>query len=291
MLLVTAVRLLQKAFVNRNPNMNPLRINWLTFGVTLPIVIVLIILNMHEVTRLSAAFWLTLTTVVIGFYPTVNYLFFTVIRENELSDVLPLMSFTPILTALFGWVLLGQHPSTLAVVGIICVAAAIYCLHIRGTKTWYGPLQALIRARASHAMLIVSVFTAVAAIGDKYAIEHSNATIYFALNSLGAFLVLFVSDIFFRRIKRYPTVRQELSQQTSSQWRMLCYLGLAQFVNQILGFVAVNAAANTSYTIAIRNLNVVVASLLALALYRESVNRYKLLSYGLAAIGVVMIAL
>jgi drug/metabolite transporter (DMT)-like permease len=289
MLLVTAMRLLQKGFVSRS-SMNPFRINWLVFGLSLPVVILLAILNIHVIMGLSLAFWLVLVAVVIGFYPAVNYLFFEVIRREELSNVLPLMSLIPILTALFGWLFLGQKPTILALGGIICVGLAIYCLHLRGSKTWYEPLQALAHARSTWAMAIVSVITAIAAIGDKFAIEHSTTIIYFALNSIGAFTVLLVSDRW-PRAKKYPTVRSDLARLSDSQVRLLISLGLVQLMAQMFSFVAVDVSANTSYTIAIRNLNIVTASLLALVLYHESVNRYKLLSYGLAALGVVMIAI
>jgi drug/metabolite transporter (DMT)-like permease len=139
-------------------------------------------------------------------------------------------------------------------------------------------------------MAAVSLITAVAAIGDKFAIERSTTTIYLALNTAGAIVILAVCDLCLRN-RRTPYVRNELAALTTDQWLLLGSLGLIQLVTQVTGFIAVNVTVNTSYTIAIRNLNIVLASLVALMLYRESMSRYKLLSYGLSALGVVMIAL
>jgi|GEM_PF-2722091 drug/metabolite transporter (DMT)-like permease len=286
----TTMRLVQKAFVRSNAHMNSFRINWLTFGVSLPVLVALVVLNAHEITQLPLAFWLVLSAVVLGFYPAVNYLYFDVIRRNELSEVLPLLALVPILTALFGWLFLDQHPSSRALFGIVCIFASIYTLHLRHTTTWYGPFRSLATSRSSRSMAAISLITAAAAIGDKFALQRSTTSIYFTLNSIGALLVLVVFDLIYSHYKP-SSVRQELSRLPRSQWILLGSLGVIQLANQITGFAAVNAATNTSYTVAIRNLNIVVASLVALVLYRESVSHYKFLSYGLSALGVVMIAL
>ncbi len=286
----TSLRLLQKAFVRSNAHMNSFRINWLAFGVSLPLIVTLVVLNLHVIAGLSLAFWLTITAVVLGFYPAVNYLYFDVIRRNELSDVLPLLAIVPILTALFGWLFLDQHPSPRALFGIVCIFASIYTLHLRHTKTWYGPFRSLATSRSARSMAAIGFITAAAAIGDKFAIERSSTSIYFALNSIGALLVLSVFDVVYSR-RHVSHIRQELTHLPRHQWVILGMLGIIQIGNQISGFAAVNAATNTSYAVAIRNLNIVVASLVALVLYRESVSPYKFLSYGLSALGVVMIAL
>jgi drug/metabolite transporter (DMT)-like permease len=286
----TGMRLMQKAFVSRYPKMNAFRINWLVFSVSLPVIAWIIVENHTVIQHLSGAFWLVLAVVVLGFYPLVNYLYFDVIRHNDLSDVLPLLALTPILTDLFGWFFLDQKPSLTAFIGIMCIFASIYTLHHRKNQTWYAPLQSLATSRAAQAMAVISLTTALAAIGDKFAIERSTTNIYFALNSLGAILILLISDLYFTR-KHSPGIQKELTHSSKAKWIMLGGLGITLLANQLIGFAAINAAANTSYTIGIRNLNVVVASLIAIVLYHESVNRYKFISYGLSAIGVVMIAL
>jgi drug/metabolite transporter (DMT)-like permease len=286
------LRLLQKAFVRTNAHMNSFRINWLVFAVSLPIIVALVLINIHIIAGLSIAFWVVLVAVVLGFYPSVNYLYFDVIRRSELSDVLPLFALVPILTALFGWFFLNQHPSSRALVGIVCIFASIYSLNLRHNTTLFGPFKSLATSRSSRSMAAISFITAGAAICDKFAIQRSSTSIYFALNSIGALLVLGIFDMVYSRHQASQRgLLQELRQLPSHQWVLLGSLGIVQIANQISGFAAVNAAPNTSYAVAIRNLNIVATSLIALVLYHESTNRYKFLSYGLSAIGVVMIAL
>lgn len=290
MLFVAATRLLQKSFVSRS-KMNAFRLNLLMFGFGLPFMAIIIATHVQTIGHLHPAFWLTLIAVVVGYYPATSYLYIRTIRENELSAVLPLQSLIPVFTAGFGWSLLGQDPSLIAFGGILAVTASIYVLYRQPGTSWYRPIAALGSSGAARAMLIVSLIAAAASIGDKFAIEQSGVSIYLALNITGAVIVLALCDLIAVRKHAVQPLKPEMTNLSRNQLVMLLGLGLLQLLSIILSFVAVNITANTSYTLAIRNLNIVVASLAAVVLLGEHVNRYKLLSYGLSAIGVVMIAL
>ncbi len=290
MLFVAATRLVQKSFVNHS-DMNAFRLNWMMFGAGLPLTITIIALQWQAITHLHWQFWLDLAAVVCGYYPAVSYLYIKVIRENELSDVLPLQSVVPVFTAFFGWLWLAQDPSWLAFGGLIAVTVAIYTLYRHPSMPWYQPILALGSSAAARAMLVVSLITAAAAVGDKFGIEHSSVSIYLALNVTAAVIILVICDMIAVSKQLVRPLRQEIQGLYRSQWLVLVCLGFLQTASILLSFIAVHVSANTSYTIAIRNLNIVVASLAALYLLREHINRYKLLSYGLSALGVVMLAL
>ncbi|HXE09987.1 MAG TPA: DMT family transporter [Verrucomicrobiae bacterium] len=290
MLAVTATRLVQKRFVNGS-DMNAFRLNWIMFGAGLPITLPIIALHWHTITQLHWTFWLDLVAVVGGYYPAVSYLYIRVIRENELSDVLPLQSLVPVFTAFFGWILLGQDPSWLAFGGLLAVTAAIYVLYSRPRIAWYKPVVTLGSSGAARAMLTVSLITAAAAIGDKFGIEHSSVSIYLALNVTGAVILLVLCDLIAIRRRAARPLKTEAAKLSGRQWTLLACLGVLQIMSIVLSFIAVHISVNTSYTLAIRNLNIVAASLAAVLLLHEHLTRYKLISYGFSALGVVMLAL
>jgi drug/metabolite transporter (DMT)-like permease len=140
-------------------------------------------------------------------------------------------------------------------------------------------------------MLVVSLISAAAAIGDKFGIEHSSVGIYLSLNVTGAVVVLIVCDLMTVRRRAARPLRAEFGSLSGSQWSLLGCLGILQTAAIILSFVAVHVSANTSYTLAIRNLNIVAASLAAVLLLGEHLTRYKSYSYALSALGVVLLAL
>jgi drug/metabolite transporter (DMT)-like permease len=290
MLFLVGLRLTQKKFV-ASSTMNAFRINWLTFAMSLPIIIGIIVTHLQPIAHLSSSFWLALIVVVVGYYPLVNYLYFHTIRQNELSSILPLLGLIPVLTALFSWLLLQQTPSWPAVIGIVSISASIYALYQRAGNVWYEPLVALGSSTAARAMGVVSLITAVAAVGDKFAIERSSTSLYLALNTVGALLVLGFCDVMTVRRQDSRTFWREMGRLSNSQWRVLISLGVLWFMAQILGFVAINISPNVAYVQAITSLDIVVASVAAVLLFHERFNRHKLFCYGLSAFGVVMIAL
>lgn len=276
--------------VRNFPKLNTFRLNWISFLLVSPLFIGIIARNVQNISHLSAAFWITLVVVVVGFYPIVTYLFFNSIRKKDLSDVLPLLGLVPIFTAVFGWLLLNQNVSFTALIGILFICLSIYFLNFKNKTAWYDPITKLVKSRASQSMLIVSLMTAVAVIGDKYAIEKSTASIYFAFNSIGAILVLFLCDFVVVKYNKKNFVK-ELKRISSKEYAALVLLGIVFAATQIISFYALYKASSTSYVVAVRNTNIVFASLLALVIYKEKVNRHKLTCYGLSAIGIVMIAI
>lgn len=290
MLFVAATRVAQKRFVTIS-NMNAFRLNWVMFGAGLPLMLAIITIQWHDITHLSRAFWLNLFVVVVVYYPAVSFLFIRVIRQNELSAVLPLQSLVPVFTVAFGWMLLGQDPSWIAFGGILAVTASMYVLFRRPHLPWYKPLTDLGSSGAARAMLVVSLITAAASIGDKFGIEHSSVSVYLALNVTGAVIVLIVCDFIAVHRHLVRPLRAEFSVLPAKQWLLLGMLGILQTLSIIFSFIAVHVSTNTGYTLAIRNLNVVAASLTAVILFKEHFNRYKAYSYALSAAGVILLAL
>ncbi len=153
------------------------------------------------------------------------------------------------------------------------------------------PIKSLTNSSTARAMLIISLVTAMAAIGDKIAISHSSPLAYLALNMTGAFLVLAMCDaIVNTKHVNHARHMVKLKPATNMVW-LLLIMGSLYLLTQLLSFVAIDLAPNTSYAVAVRNLNIVVASLAAIFLFHEELTRYKLLSYGLSAGGVILIAL
>jgi drug/metabolite transporter (DMT)-like permease len=285
----TGLRLTQKSFFTHT-SLNAFRANWLMHAVSLPVFIAAALANFSTIQHLSVTFWVVLIAVVSGFYPLVYYLLFKVIKTNDLSEVLPLMSLIPIVTLLTGWLLLAQTPSAIGLIGTVLVSISIYVLRFRPGMHWLQPFKLLFQSGAARAMLVVSIITAVAAIGDKFAIDRSSIAVYSSLNMVGAFIVLFASDLFFSPKDLKHEARETLASIRYS-WVVILSMGLLLLMAQITGFAALKYAPNSGYAVGVRNLYIVLASVIALRIFHERTNRYKLLSYGLSALGLIMIAL
>lgn len=289
LIFLAAHRVIEKDFVTKNP-INPFRLHWMTQAVGLPFVAAVIVANFHTITELPLKFWITLAVVVIGYYPLVAYLYLQTIRVNDLSSILPLLSMIPAFTILFGWLLLHQTPSLLGLIGVGFISASIYVLHLRPNLSWSEPIVNILRSKAAKAMAVVSVVTALAAIGDKFAIDNSSAFIYMALNMLGAVGILLAADLILNR-QKCRHIKRELQTLKGRPARRIVVLGILLLIIQVSSFTAIALGPVTGYVVAIRNLSIVLASLIAIWLFKEQFNRYKCYSYALSTVGLVLIAL
>lgn len=109
-----------------------------------------------------------------------------------------------------------------------------------------------------------------------------------ALNLTGAFLILAVCDVVFNITDKKDN--KKIKGQKGTLW-LLVVMSSLYLITQLLSFVTIDLAPITSNTVAIRNLNVVVASVLAIFLLKEELTRYKMASYALSAAGIVLVAL
>jgi len=289
MLTLAALRLVQKVYLDRS-NLNSFRLSWLMTAFGLPVFIAIAVANYQEISQLSVSFWIVSAVVVIGFYPTVNYLYFNTVRKNNLSDVLPLLSLVPVATLIAGWFLLGQHPTLLGTAGVLLVSIAIYMLQFNPRMHWLDPFKNLVKTDAARAMLIISIITALAAIGDKFAIDRSSTAIYLALNSIGALIVLIICDLFLNR-KNIHNIKSEARNASKFSVYTMLFMGALMLATQFLGFAALSLAPVSGYAVGIRNLNLIVASVAALIVLHEPITKNKLASYGISVIGLIMIAL
>ncbi len=283
------LRLIQKMYVMRT-SANAFRINWLMHAVSLPFMLSIVVWKFHYIEGLTIPFWLTLFAVVVGFYPLVSYLFVKVLRNNDVSDVLPLMGFIPVFTTLFGWVLLGQKPSATSTTGIIIISLSIYIVQMQPSTKLIEPIKRLFDSATGRAMMAISLVTAIAAIGDKYAISHSSPLSYMALNLTGAFLLLALCDALLQTTNSFQNVIPvEPKPKKNTLW-LLLLMGGVYLLTQLLSFSSLAISPNAGYAVAIRNLNIIVASIAAIILFKEKLNVYKSISYTLSALGLVLVA-
>ncbi|MEQ8232887.1 MAG: DMT family transporter [Gammaproteobacteria bacterium] len=88
------------------------------------------------------------------------YLYARAIALAPLSHTLPYLAFTPVFTALTGWLLLGERVSPAGLVGVALVSGGAYALNL-DAATWrvdkLAPLRFVLRERGPRLMLGVAL--------------------------------------------------------------------------------------------------------------------------------------
>jgi len=117
------------------------------------------------------------------------------IQASPLSQTLPYMALTPVLTVMTGWVLLGESVSGPGLLGILLVAAGTWGLNLEHAgwhpRTWLSPFRAMLRQRGARLMLAVASIYAVTAALSKGAVNYMDGlafgVVYFVALSVAAF--------------------------------------------------------------------------------------------------------
>ena len=120
-----------------------------------------------------------------------NWLFFRAVQHSPLGLTIPYLSFTPVFTALTGFLILDQAPTALGLAGIFVVGFGAFLLN-PGKGGPLAPLKALWHERGSLYMLLVAATWSVTPVLDKIAADRSNVMGHIALLAFALFLAFWV---------------------------------------------------------------------------------------------------
>lgn len=147
-----------------------------------------VLLTAGQVPLFLGLLWLQQTPLVIAdgyFWPAfwtvslniaANLLFVTAVRISPLSVTIPMLSFTPVFTALVAQPLLGEVPSPREWLGILIVVGGAFLLNLRrddlrSPRAW---ALSLLRERGALLMLVVALLWSITSTVDKMGMERSS---------------------------------------------------------------------------------------------------------------------
>ncbi len=191
-------------------------------------------------------------------------LYVLAIRDSPLALTLPYLAFTPMLTALVGWLLLGETVTARGLAGILMVVVGAYVLNLEharpaSPRTWFAPLLAIGRNRGSRYMLGAAVIYGVTSVLGKGAMQYmpplSFGAVYFA--SVGIFtLVVFAL--------REPSALRVLAKPAPAHFLVAAFMGV-MVVTHFLALSMVEAA----YMISVKRTSILFGILMGAWFFAE----------------------
>ncbi|WP_297055465.1 DMT family transporter [Thermosulfurimonas sp.] len=209
-------------------------------------------------------------------------LYMEAIRVSPLSLTLPLLSFTPALIVLTGYLVLGEEPSRRGLSGILLVVLGSYLLHLPALSEGpLAPFRALFRERGSVLMLGVAVIYSVTSVLGKKALLLTDplwfAGTYFVI--LGIFVPLVLSPIF------RPGVLSLVSRRPGP----LLLLGLTQAAMVVFHMKAMSLAP-AAYMIAVKRTSILFGVLFGGAFFRETHLKVRFFAAAVMLCGVFLLS-
>jgi len=229
--------------------------------------------------NLGLHFWLPILFDMIVFYPLNALLMGRAIKHGELSKVLPIQSFGPILTILFGLLFLRQVPSIIAVLAIGLVSLGLYVLNMQG-KSLHNPLKPFMEDSASLYMLLATAMVALTVPIDTIAIKASSPATYAVVSTAGAALILYITARLTHK-ESMPPLRLGKS---------LLILGTMQGAAYITVVIALTIGP-VAYISAVKSSGILIGAVTGVVILKEKLTAQKICSFALIGIGLVVLAL
>lgn len=230
------------------------------------------------------AFWLWMGA-ALPLEVLAEVLYVLAIRDSPLALTLPYLAFTPVLTALTGYILLGETVTIPGLVGIGLVTLGAYVLNLEHARlarpqTWVAPLAAIVRNRGSRYMLGVAVIYGITSVLGKGALQHmpsaSFGALYFALVGTATLIVFALWQ---------PASLKTLVRPRPAHLVVAGLMGV-----MILTHFMALALTETAYMIAVKRLSILFGIILGALLFAEPKLMRNLFASVLMVGGVALIA-
>lgn len=206
-------------------------------------------------------------------------LYFRALQTSPLSLCMPFIAFTPLFLIPTGYLLLGELPSSVKLLGVALVVIGSLVMHRDLFAVgWLEPVRAILRERGSRYMLIVAFLFSLTNPLDAKLVRMSDAyTLAFAYG-LSLFLIFGVAAIV-RKADWRRVIR--------SAWFWIIAAGALETVVNLLQF-STHEYIPVVITISLKRAGIVLAVLLGWLIFKEKDVRDKLIASTVMAAGALL---
>lgn len=260
-------------------NVHHLHLAWMMRAAALPITGLLATISGHLLPEhsLSLAFWVSIIVSSCITAPLDNAVYLQSLKHGQLSKTAPLLSLYPAVILVTGALFLGQIPSIMAAIAVLIIIAGVYTLNTsRGNTNMFRNVWG---NRGTRFGLIgvgtISLHTTVASV----AILESSPLFYAFWAALASAIMQFIYAQTIAPGKyRHPHIK------------LIAKNGTIQGMASILFFSAV-ATGPIAYVTAIRSLSATLAAVFGARVFREGMNRRKIVALALITVGAAILGL
>ena len=205
------------------------------------------------------------------------------LQLEEASLVTPLLTFSPVFTALISAIFLGEIPSAPGWIGIIFVLFGAYWLNYQPGTGWFSPVQALAVKPGVLLVLLAGLLWAITPLFEKVAIQHTQPqsphVVAFAATAL---LTLMLTPPVFMR-GQIALIKLSLHR------RELVFAGLIAAIAPLLAYTAYSLGF-VGYVTTLFKMSTVMTIIWSSLLLKERGVGQRLPSASVMVIGVIILA-
>ncbi|MCU7494954.1 MAG: EamA family transporter [Ignavibacteria bacterium] len=256
----------------------PVLISWANNVV---VVVLVILLSGFIHFKLTASYFMALSvTGTINILATILYM--NAVSKGDISEVIPMLSFTPLFMLITSPVIVGEFPKPGGIAGILLVVTGSYLLNINLRKrNFIDPVKALFRNAGTRMMLFVSFLYSITSNFDKLAVNSSSPLQHLLFLNLYVFLGVTLVVIMRKSFDLEQIIKGRKS---------LFMLSLLNLLGSLLFLLAITYT-YVAYVIALKRTSGMLSVLMGHFFLAEANVRERLLGAFIMFMGVLLILL
>ena len=139
---------------------------------------------------LDSSYWMLAAPSIIC-NAIANLLFVRALQLSDLSLTIPYLSLTPVLALFTSWLVVGEVPALMGVVGVMIIAFGALVLNPNEKdRGGFHPIRALLNERGSLAMLGVAALWSISVSFDKRALEYASPISHTTILAVSGAIIL-----------------------------------------------------------------------------------------------------
>lgn len=259
-------------------------LSWAVYTFTIPLLIILSILEGMPVVNL--VFWLSIIGSSITFALGKN-LINDALKNNLISYIIPLTSFTAIFTYVFGLIFLGENIKAIPLLGLLSIVFGSYILNVDQAKEdVLKPFKLLFTTRASLLFLFALMITSFTAIFDKLSILNSTP-------SSPTFIMLMDQILMSVLLTGYLIAKEKKTwalQVKQNFWLLLLNSAILLVISYLV-FVAYASEGPVALVLGIKRLQIFFALILGYLFLKDKPTKLTWIATFIMILGTIMIKL
>lgn len=218
----------------------------------------------------------------VGLITVVMWLYFRALQISPMSLCVPFLAFTPVFLIPTGFVLLGEIPSPLKLLGVALIVAGSFVMHRRLFAVgWTAPIKAVLQEKGSRYMLLVSFLFSITNPLDKKLVVMSDVFTEAVSYGLGLCLTFFLLG----RIQK-----ADFGAAIRSNVKWVSLAGLSDAVSLLFQLASYSYLA-VVITVSIKRAGVILAVVAGWLFFREREITDKLIATAVMFCGVLILYL
>lgn len=207
---------------------------------------------------------------------------------GDISEIVPLVSFSSLFSLIFGWVFLNEVPTKWGLLGVGFIAIGGYLMNFEYTKEGISkvihPVRQVFKQRTQSLLFMSIILGPITSVFDKLAINNTfPRSPHYALTAENVLIIPPLIFLLFYRKTRLDKLKH------FSNWKIPLLLGLLFAIQSLLSFSAMSVG-NIGYVSAIKQLASLVAVVGGFIFLGEVKFRQRMISAAVMASGAFLIS-